>query len=81
MSTQCTFSCLSFSIQTLECVELDIEIFDVLGKSVLRVDNVRNTVNVSENTKEMLDHKFNFGEARIVQAKNIGDLNIYDVRM
>ena len=26
---------------------LDIEIFDVLGKSVLRVDNVRNTVNVS----------------------------------
>jgi len=27
--------------------QLDIEIFDVLGKSVLRVDNVRNTVNVS----------------------------------
>ena len=27
--------------------QLDIEIFDVLGKSVLRVDNVRNTVNIS----------------------------------
>ena len=28
--------------------DLDIQIFDMLGKSVLRVDNVRNAVNVSE---------------------------------
>ena len=30
--------------------DLDIQIFDMLGKSVLRVDNVRNAVNVSELT-------------------------------
>ena len=28
--------------------QLAIEIFDVLGKSVLRIDNVQNEVNVSE---------------------------------
>ena len=28
--------------------DLDIQIFDMLGKSVLRVDNVRNAVNISE---------------------------------
>jgi len=35
-----------FSVNSNE--NLDIEIFDMLGKSVLRVDNVRNAVNVSE---------------------------------
>ena len=29
-------------------LNLDIQIFDMLGKSVLRIDNVRNAVNVSE---------------------------------
>ena len=29
-------------------LNLDIQIFDILGKSVLRIDNVRNAVNVSE---------------------------------
>jgi class 3 adenylate cyclase len=60
--------------------------YDIWGDTVNTASRVEsngqiNTVNVSENTKEMLDHKFNFGEARIVQAKNIGGLNIYDVRM
>ena len=35
-----------FSVNSTE--NLDIQIFDMLGKSVLRVDNVRNAVNVSE---------------------------------
>ena len=35
-----------FSVNSNE--DLDIQIFDMLGKSVLRVDNVRNAVNVSE---------------------------------
>lgn len=35
-----------FSVNSNE--NLDIEIFDMIGKSVLRVDNVRNEVNVSE---------------------------------
>jgi hypothetical protein len=35
-----------FSVNSNE--NLDIQIFDMLGKSVLRVDNVRNAVNVSE---------------------------------
>ena len=41
-----TKNSLQFSKNSNE--NLDIEIFDVLGKSVLRIDNVRNEVNVSE---------------------------------
>ena len=35
-----------FSVNSNE--NLDIQIFDMLGKSVMRVDNVRNAVNISE---------------------------------
>ena len=35
-----------FSVNSNE--NLDVQIFDMLGKSVMRVDNVRNAVNVSE---------------------------------
>jgi hypothetical protein len=41
-----TKNSLQFSKNSNE--QLDIQIFDVLGKSVLRMDNVRNEVNVSE---------------------------------
>ena len=59
--------------------------YDIWGDTVNTASRVEsngqiNTVNVSESTKALLDKKFNFGLPRRVNAKNIGLLNIYDVK-
>lgn len=58
--------------------------YDIWGDTVNTASRVEsnglvNTVNISESTKTLLGSKFNYSNSRSVNAKNIGNINIYNV--
>lgn len=58
--------------------------YDIWGDTVNTAARVEsngavNTVNISESTKALLGKKFNYSESRRVHAKNIGQINVYNV--
>ncbi|MDG1297256.1 MAG: adenylate/guanylate cyclase domain-containing protein, partial [Saprospiraceae bacterium] len=60
--------------------------YDIWGDTVNTASRVEsngsiNTVNISESTKYLLGEKFNYTDSRSVNAKNIGQINIYNVTM
>ena len=58
--------------------------YDIWGDTVNTASRVEsngaiNTVNISESTKALLGPKFSYSSSRSVDAKNIGQINIYNV--
>lgn len=60
--------------------------YDIWGDTVntasrVESNGVVNTVNISESTKALLGTKFSYSSSRSVHAKNIGQINIYNVSL